>query len=245
MNIIVASSRGRHLDELMPDVTVRFKGGATLDKMMEKAKTITAPTHNLGKRYHIYFVGGIPNITKLIRNYSEHHSECVYDEEPTVTATNFLIKIQEIQRVFLERGALPIFTTIPKVHLAKYNTYLLLNKKTSTLRFSEQYSNMQTKLNEAIDTINKHIFETNQKIKVTTPLLHMTIRDHRGEKGHRYIIHRWDLLYDGVHASEALREKWAGVLQKAMKENGKLEDAEEQVPQKRYSKYESERKGSE
>ena len=65
------------------------------------------------------------------------------------------------------------------------------------------------------------------------------------EKGHRYIIHRWDLLYDGVHASEALREKWAGVLQKAMKENGKLEDAEEQVPQKRYSKYESERKGSE
>ena len=244
-NVVIATSRGRELKKHLPEsVLVRYDGGASLEQLMEKAMTITTPTYHRNKRYHIYFVGGIPNITRLIKNRSENYRECVYDQDPSVTASKFLEKITEMQNVFLQRGALPIFATVPRVNLAKYNMYFILNGMTKQLKFSDQYATMQSKFDEALHTINNHIFETNQKVKVTTPLLHMTIRERRGSKK-RYVAWKWELLYDGVHATEPLRKTWAGVLKEAMDENGKLEDAGEQDPPKRFSKFASERKGSE
>ena len=243
MNIIVASSRGAKLNEhgISKDITVSVTSGGTLNQLKDQALKITAPSSRLGRRDHIYFVGGVPDITKLVKNYRERYRECIYDEEPSVTAERHLAAMKDCQRCFLERGALPIFSTIPKVHLTKYNVYNLLNSKTSSLKLTDKYSDMQTKLDTAIDIINQNIYELNKKIQITTPFLHHSIRERRGVQGNRYIAYRWEKLYDGLHASVALLPKWADILNKAMALNNMLEDLDEQDPPKRYVKHSTER----
>ena len=91
---------------------------------------------------------------------------------------------------------------------------------------------MQTKLDTAIDLINGHIYDLNKKTKVTTPFLHHTIRERRGQKGHRYIAYRWEKLKDGLHAADTLHPIWAETFQKAMELNSMLEDVDEHGPKK-------------
>ena len=224
--IVVAASRGVGLKDFLPEGTrVSITGGGSIDQLKQEAMYLL-PSSLGSKRYHIYFLCGIPDITKFERKFNEHYKECVYLEEPSVTSERYLAKLKNCQSFFVERGALPIFCTIPKVLLAKYNLFRLLSGKTATLRLTEQYAKMQENLNLAIDIINNSIYELNNKVKASTPFLHTTIREQRGCKGKRYTAYRWEKLYDGLHATEGLRPVWAECLSKAMRMNSLLEDSD-------------------
>ena len=240
MNIVVASSRGRGLKEFLPTKTkVKVIGGGSINRLKNEAMKLLPPPHGR-KRAHIYFVCGIPDITSLDRIPGENYSESVYQELPHVTVDRYVKKIKNCQNFFVERGAVPVFATIPRVNLAKYNLYLLLNKITSHLKHSDQYKIMQENLDQAIDNINDQIYEINNKIKVSTPFLHHSIRERRGCKGKRYTSFRWEKLFDGLHASKDLHPVWAEILSKSFALNNLLledsESEEEERPWRRSAK---------
>ena len=243
MNIIVASSRGHGLQEhLADDVTVYVRFGATLATLKAEAESKTAPSTGLGRRDHIYFLSGITDLTKLIKIKQNHYRECIFEEEPSEAADRYMALVEDCQRFFLQRGALPIFATVPKMHIEKYNSYLLEKRKTLFLNFTDKYSEMQSKLDTTIDDVNDRIYNINNNIQATTPFLHYTIKERRGT-GCRYMIYRWDLLYDGLHAEDILHPKWAKAFTKAITQNSLLEDQER--PRNRYSRFVPESQWSE
>ena len=227
MNKVIATSRGKGLQRFLPaGTTVSVRGGGLIDELICDADSVLPPYMGQSKRTHLYFVFGIPDITKLLKNFENHHRETIFDEEPSVTSDRILKKIRKCQTHFVERGALPIFCTIPRVNLAKYNLFGLLNNKTSTLNYVNQYATMQENLDQAIDQINNGIYEINKKLQVSTPFLHGTIRERRGAKGKRHTVYRYEKLYDGLHAHWDLRPVWADCLSKAFRLNSLLEDSE-------------------
>ena len=63
---------------------------------------------------------------------------------------------------------------------------------------------------------------------MSTPFLHDTITEYRGRKQERYLIYRWDLLRDGLHASDIQADKWASVLQNCFRLNRQNDDSDEE-----------------
>ena len=149
--------------------------------------------------------------------------------------------MNKCQSLILKRKALPVFSTIPKFNLTKYNNSLLTEGKTSDLRFSNQYEKMQDAINTVVDSINDYILQLNIKTRVSTPFLHHTVMERRGRKGNRYYIYKWELYYDGLHASNELKDEWAKVISKAITLNERLEDSDEEGSPKRSWKISSKR----
>ena len=112
MNFVVASSRGVGLREYLPNRThVTTTPGGRLITLMHEAKNALPPPHGLTRRYHVYFVSGIPDITHLVKNNSQRHRECTYEDEPQATADRYNAELDDCQRTILNCGALPIFAT--------------------------------------------------------------------------------------------------------------------------------------
>ena len=227
MNIVVASSRGVGLSERLPkNTSVSITEGGRLSSLLATAKTLLPPPYGLTRRYHVYFLCGVPNITRLVKVRSERYRECVYDEDPSVTAERYQAELRDCQKEILSRGALPIFCTITKVNLHNYNIFCLDKNRTSHLKLMDKYPEMQKNLNQAITLINNFIYNLNKNSGISTPFLHHTIQDRRGRRGHKYYVQKWEYLYDGLHADETLHPLWATCLKQAMEKNALLEDSD-------------------
>ena len=234
MNVVVASSRGAKVQKYLPKGTyVSLIEGGRLHQLLELAIDSLPPPYGLKRRYHVYFLCGIPDITRLVKDYREGHRECIYDEDPAVTAERYYAELQDCQNAIKCRGALPIFVTIPKTNLDKYNHYCLEHNKTSVLKFTDQYPAMQIQLDEAINQINHHIYNLNKRVRVSTPFLHQSLTERRGPKSARYYVTKYDLLYDGLHAVKKMRKIWAGILTRTMAKNDSLEDSNDSEDEQR------------
>ena len=230
MNIILASSRGKDLGDHLPSGTILdFTSGATLSILTEKAKNFLPPPYALSRRYHIYFLCGVPDITRLGKDKPEHYRECVYDENPATTSERYCSELRQTQRDISARGAIPIFYTIAKVNLEKYNLHSLNKNYTSHLKLQDQYPVMQSNLNQAIDSVNHCIYNLNKSFRVSTPFLHQNITSRRGRKNRRYFITKWELLYDRLHAADSLLPIMAETFSQAIiKNTEKFEDTEDE-----------------
>ena len=114
----MASSRGKGLGAYLPEGTlVSVTDGATLGDLQEAAKEFLPPPSGLacGYRYHMYFLCGVPNITRLVKGSKEHYRECIYDEDPLVTAERYLAELRGCQKDMMAKGVLPIFFLLPKL----------------------------------------------------------------------------------------------------------------------------------
>ena len=120
------------------------------------------------------------------------------------------------------RTPVPVFVTITKSNIAKYNNQLLEDRVTSCLHHSDSYESMQKNCERAYDIINGHIKHINRRNKVATPLCHNVIINHRGRKG-RYKTHDWSRLYDGIHGKPDTIDAWAKSIRSAMDINSKPE----------------------
>ena len=90
--IVVAASRGVGLKDFLPEGTrVSITGGGSIDQLKQEAMYLL-PSSLGSKRYHIYFLCGIPDTTKFEKKFNEHYKECVYLEEPSVTSERYLAK---------------------------------------------------------------------------------------------------------------------------------------------------------
>ena len=230
--IVMASSRGKGLGAYLPEGTlVSVSDGATLGDLQEAAKEFLPPPSGLacGYRYHMYFLCGVPNITRLVKCSKEHYRECIYDEDPLVTAERYLAELGGCQKDMMAKGVLPVFCSITKVNLYHYNQSFINKKWTSSLKYQDQYPIMQGNLDRAIDLINSHITKTNKKIGVATPYLNQAIIERRGPTNARYYIYKWELMTDGLHPKkDKLCPKWGAIMSRAMAKNDLLEDSDDE-----------------
>ena len=236
MNVIFASSRGLGLEHITPpNVTVSATSGGKLHELKAAAELIIPPPYGLVKRRkHIYFLCGIPDLTELEKSNSSNYRECVFNGDPLKVADEYCQQLSNCQSDILNRGALPIFCTIPNMNIALYNNFMLSKRITSYLQYQNEYSRMQSNLETAVNYINSKIPQINKKIQVSTPFLHDTIRQRTGRKNKKYFVYHWDKYYDGLHAPKdpkkpmILLNKWMDIIKNAIRLNESLEDSEDE-----------------
>ena len=171
MNVVLASSRGKDLKlkDLPEGTVISVTHGGLLSELRSEAENFIPPPYGPCKRrMHIYFLCGIPNITKLIKSHK--YKECVYDEESDITVNRYHTELKNCQESILKHGALPIFATITRINIANFNNFLYTHGKTSCLQLSENYKDMQENVDKTIDAINHHIYELNKKNRSLHPI---------------------------------------------------------------------------
>ena len=239
MNVVVASSRGFGLKEHLPQGTVlKCIPGGKLKTLTPLAKSLTPYAYKFRTRPHIYFLCGVPNISELIKspdNDTYEYREVIFVEDTTTVIDRYQRELESAQREIIKHGALPIFATIPQFNIEIYNNHLLTRDErgTSYLHQSSDYKIMQDNLMTTIDQLNTFIYNLNRKVEASTPFLHDTIKECRGRKGARYYICKWNRLDDGLHAGDALKKKWANVLENCFRLNQEREEPEEGSSPKR------------
>ena len=236
MNILVASSRGGGLAHHLPKSTiVEVMPGKTLNKLTERAISRLPPPHRLRETAHVYFLGGIPDISEKVESSTPlyHYRGIIYVEDCENTISRVQDEIRSCQSAILQQGAIPIFCTISKYNLETYNNSLLENNRTSFLYHSDHYSDMQTRLDHTIDKINDFIIRTNISNNMRTPCLHSAIMKRRGRAKHGYYIYAWHMLKDGLHATKELKELWANSIKVAFDKNRENDSDEENRSPKR------------
>ena len=231
MNVIVSSSRGGPLKRrLPPGTTVNSTPGGKLKGLTNTAVRLLPPPHRLPNKTHVYFVCGVPDITEKIDSTNRRHynyREIIYVSDPARTIEKLKTQFETTQSEILQHGVIPIFATIPKFNLSIYNLYLRKTNRTSVLYHTDHYKEMQNITNTIINELNGHLSKLNKKVKMSTPFLHDTITEYRGHKQECYLIYRWDLLRNGLHASDVLADKWASVLQNCFRLNRQNDDSDD------------------
>ena len=172
----------------------------------------------------------------MIKDYSGRrvYKEVIFSKNPDSVIDDIKNEIAFCRTKILQRGALPIFATIPKLNLELYNKFLVDDNRTSDLRYTHKYPEMQSQIDLVIDRVNVFICETNRKLEVSIPFLHTTIMKRRGSKGKAYYKYLWDLMYDGLHAGNDLKKLWGESLTVAIQKNrAKDYDSDENKSPKR------------
>lgn len=227
MNIIVGSSRARDIGSLPPlkgDLTVRTlsKPGGRYHQMNEMIEQQIINDHGGPPLFpginHYYIFCGLCDITTKLR--AKNYEEVVYQELPQTTLSRVTTKIDNLKQFILDQGGIPIFCTIVPQHIATWNFHRLNIHRTSHLKHSKHYEEMQSNLMIVLEQINQHIIATNLISNVATPKLHSSVLHNQGKGRHQsYFEHT--LLTDGVHPKPKLLKSWAKSFKKLIQLNRK------------------------
>ena len=224
MNILLATSRGGGLETLIKGKNTINKNhvilGAPLSKLTERATTIIPPRHTTILPSHVYILAGVPDISKKIKGRKgQKYTECIYTDTPDNTIASLITAINTCADTIKGQGATPIFCTITDINIKDYNTHLLKEGKTLHLHHTHQYENMQASVEFITVNVNNHIITINKENGVSTPFLHMAIKQRRGQKPNHYYKTIWNRLKDGVHGTYKTRKLWADSISSAIKIN--------------------------
>ena len=213
MDVTLASSRGKGLEELMKPLhpsphklTVIYSSGARMHKLINQATNILAHTPN-PHDYHIYIIGGYCDINERIshplhhirniHNRQAHYEEFIFREHTLAATSRVTNLITKASDQIHSLHALPIICTIPPSSLDTWNHTRLNQHKTAMLKFYPQYPEMQHNLIDTIISINTNIISINQSRHAFTPKLADTIITKPG-KNKKHRIH-YSRLVDEVH----------------------------------------------
>ena len=221
MNVLIATSRGGGLKEDIAKEGLPIQAyvsvGATLDRLNQeilnpKINVIPSSSSSASSPIHAYILGGTNDITILKKQFTRTHiyKECLYEDTIDHTITKIKNNMENLTKSLSDKGAKVIFCTITPFNIAQYNQSLLDDGKTHSLRHQHRYEQMQSQIDEIIETLNNHIIQLNSAKNLTTPLLHRAIMKHHGSRTNRgYWSKNWALLRDGLHGTPDIREAWA------------------------------------
>lgn len=182
------------------DITVLIKKGCGLiEAVRECSKRLVWIAPDL-----VIIAVGICDITrkdresKMVSLQDDSIEAMVLKFEASMDTIDHHLKVKLMERAFKL-----VFCHITGMDIGRYNKLSVRHPQ-------------QDRLDEMIPPINQAITTFNVNNGVLTPWLakdiHMNISKQKGKKACRY--HR--LAPDGLHLTDALREKWAGVLYKAI-----------------------------
>ena len=225
MIILMAASRGGDMKSRLKrliDID-HVEPGATLKTLTNHVvgtkdkPSIIPPVNQVKSAIFVYVMGGVCDVTERLESEDENYRyrEIVFLEEPEACADKVCRDIDNLAREIKEKDAIPVFATVTKANIGKYNQSELEAGKTSILYHSDFYDDMQKNSEIAIDIINGYIKRLNKANNVSTPLCHNVLIRRRGRKG-KYRINNWKTLRDGVHGTYKTRNNWAKALKHAM-----------------------------
>lgn len=216
MDLVVASSRGRNIGQHLENpklnipIITTFQPSATYQTLINIAtKTLhdhskSATTHLPS---HIYFLAGIPDITSMEHNHNWSYKEVVFWETPEEAASRVSATIANAEAAVKELGAIPCFCTVAPMSIDTWNTIRLKQKKTTHLKHTPQYSDMQTNHEKSVTLINQYIYTTNTSNNMHTP----RIAEHvfKSPGANRVPRLRVNRFVDGVHPDPLVSVSWA------------------------------------
>ena len=190
-------NRELEIEGISAQVTVEYKGGATIESMVEIAEKILSE-----QRFdQAYLFVGVNNLTE---KHSTGRVTARFDDQAN------LIEIME-QKLDNARHTLGKYTSkfiachVIGINIATYN-------KATT---PTDYEEMQTTIDKALPILNAAIDAQNMAENVIGPWLCDTI--HSNINGR--LVQKYKRLPDGVHPDELTRALWAKKFAKAIKSN--------------------------
>ena len=223
MNIIIGDSRAKGIGDnvlIKGRAEVIHRSGANFPQVSAMINDHFIYNHGGHPIFHgdthYYIMAGICEATQKLYNHKNKYQEIVYKEKPHQTLEKLRPKYTAIVREVKELGAVPILCTLYPIELENWNRKRLQQGKTSYLKFSEHYPEMQVQLNEAVDLINQHIINTNRLNMVTTPMIHRIIQHNRLKARRSWCLNK---LVDGCHPGDDLKESAARSLARAIELN--------------------------
>ena len=139
MNVLVAASRGGGIKERLPKGTIDTADvtpGAKLSTLKDKMPSILSSSGRLSPQTHVYIMAGVPDITIKLKTHRPRYAEVIYREELDETVSRVEREINSIATCVKHLGAIPVFCTITKCNIQKYNHSLLTKNKTSALHYT-------------------------------------------------------------------------------------------------------------
>ena len=169
MNIIMASSRGKSLQEHFnkrSDVKMVSVGGGRLQRLSGMAiSELRCIDQGQQSKPIVYFVAGLPDITVMTRRYcpalTATYEEVTFTQTPLEELDSFKQKLNNVSDHIISNNAIPCFSTIAPSDISTWNHTRLRQHKTSHLLHFQTYPQMQENLIEAIILIKRTIFEMN------------------------------------------------------------------------------------
>lgn len=235
MDIILADSRGKHpliqyLYEQHPSpqhLQIEARSGASLEILVRKAIAILRSVPD-PSRYHIYFLGGICDITCMHKDHmgwDRETGKALFYEEVTFTepveqaVPRYQNLIENISAEIIKLGAKPCFMTVPPSSIETWNTARFNQGITTHLLHYNHYKDMQPNLVRAIQGINYAIISLNIKNNMITPKIADNIMTSPG-KNKPPRVH-YSRMSDGVHPDKTIKLSWAAKIIHSIKENRK------------------------
>ena len=186
MDVILASSRGEGLEELIrpkhpsPNhLFIRSTCSANLHLLTTQAIDIISKSKN-PSNHHIYIIGGYCDLNEIIQHKIAIHRnvrylEFVFVEQPEAAVSRITGRLETTSQIIANHNAKPILYTIPSPSLHAWNYTRLLQHKTAMLEHFRQYPSMQQHMIKSPLTINTNIIGINKKYGSYTPKLADTI----------------------------------------------------------------------
>lgn len=226
MNILLCTSRGRSLNEVIPRNTeniynmVRYFPGASTNKLAIEANRILRDPRIKKITTHFYIIAGLPDLTVRKVNKRTHYEEVIFEEDPEDAADRIIRLLYSLCDSINSQGPIPILCPVIPSDIEKWNNTRLHQKKTRYLLHGHKYKKMQDNLQLAITLINKQIISYNENNSLKTPFIHRPIIKHITSKTKfRFTFINFP---DGVHPNHILTQKWADKLKTAFIANRKV-----------------------
>ena len=208
MDIFSSTSRGQHLK--LPNH--KIISGGFLNELVDAAlceQNVKRLDQSVGPNF-IYIIGGLPDTTVMIKDRKYRYQEVIFTDTPNKKCQELISKYLDARHRIIEKGAIPVFSTITTMSLHDWNCERFDQRKTKFLIHSPYYNDMQHFLNQTLDLINTQIFVINNENMVETPHFAGSVRTKRGEgQGFRSRYYR---LADGVHPVKEVIEEWQNTL---------------------------------
>ena len=221
MNIIVATSRGRGLQDLAKrreDTVLSVHPGASLRKLEREALRLLKHVPSSSDT-HLYFVAGLPDVTHRhqfcfqLRGRRRKYEEVIMPTYPIDKITDDITSLfKSTAEKIKNANATPIFSTICPMSLDTWNHRRLSQHRTSHLSSFPYYPLMQEKHESVILKINQEIHLLNKSYNMHTPRLAKSVMYHR--KGQ--LRCRYGRLVDGVHPNHNLQLEWVDTLDRVL-----------------------------
>ena len=221
MNIIVATSRGRGLQDLAKrreDTVLSVHPGASLRKLEREALRLLKHVPSSSDT-HLYFVAGLPDVTHRhqfcfqLRGRRRKYEEVIMPTYPIDKITDDITPLfKSTAEKIKNANATPIFSTICPMSLDTWNHRRLSQHRTSHLSSFPYYPLMQEKHESVILKINQEIHLLNKSYNMHTPRLAKSVMYHR--KGQ--LRCRYGRLVDGVHPNHNLQLEWVDTLDRVL-----------------------------
>jgi hypothetical protein len=219
MNHIIGDSRVRGLKMILSGVEVSeiwSRPGGKIEHMKRMVDDIIILHQGEeNARTHIYIWVGICNITKRIKE--KKYEEVIFSKAAAnKEREDLFVELQQLSTHIYQQYAAPIFCPIIAMDLRQWNEHRLASKKTTVLKYADQYSIMQKDLEHEVAVFNQHLIKMNVENGLTTPMINQDFLHSRG-KGR--VTPRYRELVDGCHPSGPLLMRFKKSITKAMKKN--------------------------